>query len=81
MAGNSIIGASREALSKWRDEERPAIATYRYVPPKTTPMDPITGNSDPNFSYGYVAEAVELAVDQETGQVKIINSNMFRRCW
>ncbi len=72
MAGNSIIGASREALSKWRDEERPAIATYRYVPPKTTPMDPVTGSSDPNFSYGYVAEAVELEVDLETGKVNIL---------
>jgi len=72
MAGNSIIGASREALSKWRDEERPAIATYCYVPPKTTPMDPVTGSSDPNFSYGYVAEAVELEVDTETGQVHIL---------
>lgn len=73
MAGNSIYGAAKEALSKWKNEERPAIATYHYRPPKTTPLDPETGKSEPNFAYGYVAEAVEVEVDIETGQIKLLN--------
>ena len=69
MAGNSIRGAAELALEKWQNEERPARAVYQYRPPKTTPYDPETGKSEPNFAYGYVAEAVEAEVDVETGQV------------
>lgn len=72
MAGNAIKGAAEEALVKWQAEERPARSTYQYRPPKTTAFDPQTGKSEPNFAYGYVAEAVEVEVDMETGQVKII---------
>jgi CO/xanthine dehydrogenase Mo-binding subunit len=71
MAGNSIKGAAQEALEKWNNEERPAIATCYYRPPKTTPLDPETGKSEPNFSYGYVAEAVFAQVDTETGQITL----------
>ena len=49
------------------------MATYQYRPPKTTALDPETGKSEPNFAYGYVAEAVEVEVDDETGQIKILN--------
>ncbi len=56
MAGNSIKGACELALDKWKAEERPAIATYQYRPPRTTPLDPQTGKSEPNFAYGYVAQ-------------------------
>jgi CO/xanthine dehydrogenase Mo-binding subunit len=69
MAGNAIIGAAREALDSWRDEERPSEGHYRYVPPTTTMLDAETGKSDPNFSYGYVAEVVEIAIDIETGHI------------
>jgi CO/xanthine dehydrogenase Mo-binding subunit len=72
MAGNAIRGAAEEALAKWNAEERPAVATYRYRPPATTPYDPETGKSEPNFAYGYVAEAVDLEVDIETGQVRLL---------
>lgn len=72
MAGNSIKGAAIEALGKWRSEERPAIATCQYRPPRTTPLDPETGKSEPNFAYGYVAEAVEVEVDTETGEVRLL---------
>lgn len=72
MAGNAIKGAAAEALAKWQAEERPARATYQYRPPRTTPYDPETGKSEPNFAYGYVAEAVEVEVDTETGQVNIL---------
>jgi len=73
MAGNSIRGAAALALEKWNNEERPAVATYQYLPPRTTPYDPETGKSEPNFSYGYVAEAVEVEVDVETGQIQVVN--------
>jgi CO/xanthine dehydrogenase Mo-binding subunit len=71
MAGNSILGAAKAALEKWNNEERPAIAEFEYRPPKTTPYDPQTGKCEPNFAYGYVAEAVDLEVDQETGKITI----------
>ena len=71
MAGNSVYGAARDALEKWRDEERPAIATYQYLAPKTTELDPETGAGVPNFAYGYVAQAVELLVDVETGLITV----------
>ena len=72
MAGNSIKGAAELALQKWQAEERPARATFQYRPPKTTMFDPQTGRSEPNFSYGYVAEAVEVEVDTETGHVRLV---------
>ena len=72
MAGNSIKGACLLALEKWKAEERPARATYQYKPPRTTPYDPQTGKSEPNFSYGYVAQGVTIEVDSETGQIKIL---------
>ena len=71
MAGNSIRMAADEALSKWADEDRPAIAHVVYKPPPTQPYDPETGFSMPNFSYGYVAEVVDLAVDIETGTIHV----------
>jgi CO/xanthine dehydrogenase Mo-binding subunit len=72
MAGNAIRGAVEQALVKWRAEDRPAVATYQYRPPKTTPFDPQTGRSEPNFSYGYVAEAANVEVDLETGAVRVL---------
>ena len=69
MAGNAIRGAAEKALEAWRDEDRPAIGHFRYVPPTTTAYDPETGYCEPNFSYGYVAEVVDLAVDVETGHI------------
>jgi CO/xanthine dehydrogenase Mo-binding subunit len=73
MSGNAIRGAVAEAVQKWQEEERPAIAQYRYVPPRTTPYDKETGHADPNFAYGYVAEMVEVEVDTETGHVRLVD--------
>ena len=72
MAGNAVKGAAEQALEKWAMEERPAIATYQYRPPRTTPYDPLTGKSEPNFAYGYVAELAEVEVDIETGLVHVV---------
>lgn len=71
MAGNSILGAAREVLAKWRNGERPAETDFTYYAPKTTPFSPDTGECYPNFAYGYVAEAVKTEVDIETGEIKI----------
>ncbi len=73
MAGNSIKGACEQALEKWRSEERPVSVTFQYRPPRTTPLDPQTGKSEPNFAYGYVAQAVTVEVDTETGHVRILD--------
>jgi CO/xanthine dehydrogenase Mo-binding subunit len=72
MAGNSIKGACLQAREKWIAEERPAISTYQYKPPRTTPYDPQTGKSEPNFAYGYVAQGVTVEVDIQTGLIKIL---------
>ncbi len=71
MAGNSILGASEEAAKAWLDGDRPAVGEFRFVPPATETLDPDTGVGQPNFAYGYVAEAVDLAVDIDTGHISI----------
>jgi CO/xanthine dehydrogenase Mo-binding subunit len=78
MAGNSILGAAEEAEKRWLAGDRPALGHFRYVPPPTEAMDPETGECQPNFSYGYVAQAVEVAVDVETGHVvvhRVVNAS------
>jgi len=72
MAGNAIRGAAEVALEKWASEERPAIGEFMYRPPPTTPYDPLTGKAEPNFAYGYTAQAVEVEIDIETGHIHIL---------
>ncbi|MEM9135086.1 MAG: xanthine dehydrogenase family protein molybdopterin-binding subunit [Actinomycetota bacterium] len=71
MAGHSILGAAEEADKAWRDGERPAVGRFRYVPPPTETLDPETGAGQPNFTYGYVAQLVEVSVDTGTGHVRV----------
>ena len=71
MSGNAILGAAEEAQKAWLDGDRPAIGQFRFVPPPTDPLDPDTGYAVPNFAYGYVAEAVDVAVDIETGHIQV----------
>lgn len=73
MAGNAVRGAAELALRKWQEEDRPAIGTFQYKPPRTSPYDPQTGQSFPNFAYGYMAQAAAVEVDTETGQVTLLN--------
>jgi len=72
MAGNAVQGAVMKALECWRAEERPAVAEYTYLAPKSTPFDPETGYGTPNFAYGYIAQAVEVEVDTETGVLRVL---------
>ncbi|GMQ94051.1 MAG: selenium-dependent xanthine dehydrogenase [Acidimicrobiia bacterium] len=71
MAGNSIQGATEEAVKAWNDGDRPAVGKFRYVPPPTDAIDPDTGVGSPIFAFGYVAEVVDVAVDTETGHVRV----------
>jgi len=70
---NSIKGAAEAAMERWRAEDRPAVATYQWLAPPTSHFDPLTGKSTPNFAYGYVAQAVSVEVDTETGVVRILD--------
>ena len=72
MAGNSIKGAAEAALAKWKAEERPAIAEFKYLAPRTTPFNKETGYSMPNFQYAYVAQAAEVEIDTDTGHLRVI---------
>jgi CO/xanthine dehydrogenase Mo-binding subunit len=72
MAGNAIIAAAQMAQARWEaEEERPIVVRHRYLPRATTGYDKVTGASDPNITYGYCAQAAEVDVDVETGQVHV----------
>ncbi|NHZ70592.1 MAG: molybdopterin-dependent oxidoreductase [Proteobacteria bacterium] len=71
MSGNSILGAAEEALKSWNEGDRPAVGHFRYVPPPTEPIDDETGEGWPIFAFGYVAEVVDVAVDTETGHIRV----------
>jgi len=72
MSGNAIRGAANLALKKWEAEERPAVAEFKYLAPRTTNFEPETGYSTPNFAYAFVAQAAEVEVDTETGHIRVI---------
>jgi CO/xanthine dehydrogenase Mo-binding subunit len=72
MSGNAIRGAAEAALTKWNAEERPAIAEFKYLAPRTNQFDKETGYSTPNFAYAFVAQAAEVEVDTETGHVRVL---------
>ena len=72
VGGRAVHEACREALSAWRRGERPARVVHQYRPPATTRLDPETTAGRPNFSYGYAAQAVEVEVNELTGQVRVL---------
>jgi CO/xanthine dehydrogenase Mo-binding subunit len=69
--GNAIKEGAEKALSMWANEERPVHLDHTYWPHQTTAPDPETGQCDPNVAYAYTAQAAEVVVDLETGQVKV----------
>ncbi|NCF67478.1 MAG: molybdopterin-dependent oxidoreductase [Chloroflexi bacterium] len=71
MAGNSIRLAAEKALEAWTNEERPAIGDVQFRPPLTEMYDEETGVCNPNFSYGYMAQAAEVTVDVDTGHIRV----------
>ncbi len=72
MSGNSILGAAEEAEKAWRAGDRPAVGHFRFTPPPTESLDPVDGSGSPNFTYGYVAQWVDLVVDTETGHIAVL---------
>ncbi len=71
MQGNAILGAAEEAQKRWLEGDRPAVGEFRFEPPATELLDPEGGPSTPNFAYGYVAQAVDVSVDVETGVIRV----------
>ncbi len=72
MVGRAVQDACLRALVSWRAGAHPAIETHQYRPPATTALDPSTTSGRPNFSYGYVAQAVHVEVDIRTGLVQVL---------
>jgi CO/xanthine dehydrogenase Mo-binding subunit len=70
MAGRAVKDAAEAALRNLATTGD-GSATVQYRPPRTTPFDEL-GQSEPHYCYGYVAQAVEVAVDTATGSVRIL---------
>jgi len=73
MGGSAVREAAVEAKQKWGfTDDQHIIVTKQYRPPATTPLDPVTGASTPNYCYGYASQAVEVEVNILTGQVQVL---------
>ncbi|MBC5815087.1 MAG: molybdopterin-dependent oxidoreductase, partial [Candidatus Eremiobacteraeota bacterium] len=70
MGGRAVKDASEAAKEKFPGPD--AKATVKFMPSATTALDPQTGAGRPNYSYGYVSQAVEVEVDTRTGLVQIL---------
>jgi CO/xanthine dehydrogenase Mo-binding subunit len=71
MAGRAVHDAAAAAQANFA-AGRGGNATVQFRPRATTPIDPITGEGDPNYCYGYVAQAVEVEVDITTGVTRVL---------
>jgi CO/xanthine dehydrogenase Mo-binding subunit len=72
MAGRAVHDAATQALHDYRasDDER-VEATVQFRPSATTMLSDDDGSGIPNYCYGYAAQAVEVAVNTLTGQVRV----------
>jgi len=70
MAGRAVKDAAELALANLATTGT-GEATVQYRPPRTTPFDE-QGRGTPHYCCGYVAQAVEVAVDVKTGSVRIL---------
>ncbi len=70
MAGRAVKDAAESAKAKFPGPD--ARATVQFRPGATTPIDPQTTAGTPNYSYGYVSQAVEVEVNTRTGQVRVL---------
>ncbi len=71
MVGNALRGAVDAARQAWAEEERPARGEFTYQAPPTDALDPETGQSTGAFAFGYLAQAVEIELDEDTGQIGV----------
>ena len=70
MAGRAVYDAALAAKAKFPGPD--PRATVKFVPGRTTPLDPQTSACVPNYCYGYASQAVEVEVDTRTGLVQIL---------
>jgi CO/xanthine dehydrogenase Mo-binding subunit len=70
MAGRAVHDAAMAAKAAWERGEAPE-AEVQFRPPATTMLDLETGQGQPHYCYGYVAQGVELDVDVTTGVVRV----------
>ena len=82
MSGNAVYLACQEALAKrdriLHDEsgETSIQSEYTYRGKSrrnTTDWDPVTGECDPHFSYGYGAQVALIEVDTATGEIDVLH--------
>jgi len=71
MAGKAVIGAAEAALRAWKNEERPAVATFTYQAPPTRDFSTLSDQTSAAICLGYLAQAVEIEVDGQTGQITV----------
>jgi CO/xanthine dehydrogenase Mo-binding subunit len=71
MAGRAVHDAAVAAKANFL-ARKGGSATVQFRPKPTTPLDLRTGEGDPNYCYGYVAQAVEVEVDITTGITRVL---------
>jgi CO/xanthine dehydrogenase Mo-binding subunit len=71
MAGRAVHDAAAAAQANFR-AGRGTGATVQFRPKATTPLDRLTGAGDPNYCYGYAAQAIEVEVDVSTGLTRVL---------
>jgi CO/xanthine dehydrogenase Mo-binding subunit len=73
MGGRAVHDACQAAREQWSaSEDYFAEATVQFRPTPTAALDPTTGAGVPNYCYGYAAQAVEVEVNTQTGQVRVL---------
>ena len=70
VAGGGHAGCEA-ALAAWQSGNRPVTTERTYRPRQTTMYDPDTGVCDPHVTFGYGTQIAEVAIDQETGEVRL----------
>jgi CO/xanthine dehydrogenase Mo-binding subunit len=80
VTGNAVLRAAAEAAQRLTQlgphpapGELPVIASVVYHSPTTYPLDSESGQSvRPNITYGYGCQVVEVEVDVNTGEVRVL---------
>lgn len=72
MVGNATLHAARQALQSWRQEDRPAFGRGEYHAPETRPLDHAGSGDRTHYSLGYTAASVQVEVDAQTGEVRVL---------
>lgn len=71
-AGNAVKFAAQDALKKWQEEERPAIGYFHWKAPATSSESFNSPPDTPVNSITYGAQAVEVEVNTQTGEIAIL---------